>query len=291
METVTPPADLDLSHSGRRIGLRKSPRRATGCGSLLGAIAVSALAYVGACSKPTLVVGDYQCLESDADGGASSTDPITVPWETGFENGPCDYYKVGGFCYRFPPINFRLVDRPVHRGQYAAEITAVTRTDGGDQPQARCVRQGVLPVEAYYGAWYLVPKATTVLPTTAGDPGLWNLFHFGGGNTPTWDVSLVNGPTGDLNLHLYQFSPGTAQGDSPPIPIGRWFHVVLYLKRAKDTTGAVALYLDDEKVVEFTDLVTDSTDSDQWYVGNLASATDPPDCTVYLDDITIRSTL
>lgn len=253
-------------------------------------VAALALACLGAC-KPALVVGDYQCSDTGADGGPSSTDPIAVPWETGFENGPCDYYKVAGFCYRFPPLSFRLVDWPVHTGQYAAEITVVTRTDGGPQPQGRCVRQGVLPVEAYYGAWYLVPKATTVVKTSATDVGLWNLFHFGGGNTGLWDVSLVNGPNGELNLHLYDFLREEPRGDSPAIPIGRWFHVVLYLKRAKDTTGAVALYLDDQKVVELTDLVTDNTDSGQWYVGNLASATDPPDCTVYVDDITIRSTL
>ena len=197
------------------------------------------------------MVGDYQCLEGDADGGSSSTDPIAIPWETGFENGPCDYYKVGGYCYRFPPVSFRLVDWPVHTGRYAAEISVVTRTDGGEQPQARCVRQGELPVEAYYGAWYLVPKATAVVKTTATDLGLWNLFHFGSGNSGLWDVSLVNAPSGQLNLRLWGFLKGE-QGDSSAIPIGRWFHVVLYLKRAKDASGAVALYLNDEKVVEFT---------------------------------------
>jgi hypothetical protein len=247
-------------------------------------LAVAALCGLVAC-KQALVVGEYQCPSDSAEAGTlpGSTDPITVPWETGFEHGRCDYTQVGGFCYSFPPETFRVVDWPVHSGQYAAEITVVTGTDGGSEPQGRCVRQGVLPTEAYYGAWFLIPRAVT-------SSGLWNLLHFRSDSQPPglWDVSLTN----DLKLEL--FTSRFQNGDerfSPPVPIGRWFHVVVYLKRAKDASGAVALYLDDQKVVEFTNLITDDTDWGQWYVGNLASATDPPECTVYMDDITIRSTL
>jgi hypothetical protein len=258
-----------------------------------------------------MVVGEFKCAGDGADGGPTSSDPIALPWETSFENGFCDYTAVAGFCYRFPPINFRLVDQPVHSGKYAVEITVVTRTDGGDQPQGRCAREGVLPVEAYYGAWYLIPKTATVLPSPDGkERGLWNLFHIVRGTSWQWDVSLDNplpaadggtiadgghgGKSTDLLLLLYGRVPGsplTAWG--PAIPIGRWFHIVLYLKRAKDKTGAAALYLDGEKVAEMTNIVTDPSPADkaQWYVGNLAAAVDPPECTVYMDDVTIRSTL
>ena len=256
----------------------------------LGPLAVVALGFLGAC-KPTMVVGEFKCPESNPEGGspASSTDPISVPWDTGFENGFCDYAQVAGFCYSFPPIAFQVVATPVHSGQFAAEITVVTGTDAGNEPQGRCVRQGVLPGEAYYGAWFFIPRSAT-------NSGLWNLFHFQGGNADTssqhglWDVSATNSPTGELNLFLFSFLNNNV-GDSPPVPIGRWFHVVLYLKRAKDASGAVALYLDDQKVVEFTKLVTDDTDWGSWYAGNLASATQPPECTVYMDDVSIRSTL
>ncbi len=284
---TTPPADLAEKPS-------RAPARPDALSKrVLGAsLVVTALGAVVAC-KPAMVVGDYQCAGVGADGGATSTDPITVPWDTGFENGFCDYTKVAGWCYRWPPIAFRLVDHPVHSGQYAAEITVVTGTDGGDLPQGRCVRSGVLPAEAYYGAWYFLPKATT-------NKGLWNLIHFGSPDSTAqpsmWDVSLTNRTDG-LSLELWSpFLPSSDARFSPPVPIGRWFHVVLYLKRAKDSTGAVALYLGDDqlgdqKVAEFTNLVTDDADQVQWYVGNLASLTDPPECTVYLDDITIRPTL
>jgi hypothetical protein len=248
--------------------------------ALLGMTALYALTGC----RQAMVVGEYECLsEVTADGGApSSSDPIAVPWQTDFENGFCDYTAVAGACYRWPPVNFRLVDSPVHGGQYAAEITVVTGTDAGAQPQGRCYRQGKLPVEAYYGAWYLIPK-------TATNAGLWNLFHFQSDGTPSglWDVHLANRP-GGLSLELYSRFLNSDARYSPPIPLGRWFHIVLYLKRAKDKTGTVALYLDDQKAVEFTNLITDDSDWAQWYVGNLATDLTPPACTVYLDDITIR---
>ena len=283
METVTPQVELDQNSPDRRVRRRELPNRAFAV-----LIAAAAVVCFVAC-KQALVVGEYQCPKDDAAGGIppSDTDPITLPWETGFEEQFCDYQRVAGYCYSWPPVEFRVVRSPVHSGQYAAEITVTTGIE--EQPQGRCVRQGILPTEAYYGVWFYIPE-------TATNAGLWNLLHFQGGTADKaslhglWDVSLANGPTGALNLVLFSFQNGTI-GNSPPIPIGRWFHVVLYLKRAKDRSGAVALYLNEERVVEATNLVTDDSDWGQWYVGNLASDLQPPKSIVYLDDITIRSTL
>jgi hypothetical protein len=256
---------------------------------LRGTLAALSLCGLLAC-KPGLVVGEFTCPADSAEAGTlpGGTDPITIPWETGFENGPCDYKQVAGFCYSFPPVVFRVVDTPVHNGRYAAEISVVTGTDGGSEPQGRCVRQGGLPAEAYYGAWFLLPKPAT-------NTGLWNLFHFrsNGSNPGLWDVHLnsVDCTAGELCLELYSRFLSSTERFSPPVPIGRWFHVVLYLKRAKDASGAVALYLDEQKVLEFTNLITDDTDWGQWYVGSLASSLQPPEATVYVDDVSIRSTL
>jgi hypothetical protein len=264
--------------------LRTPFRGAAAMVPLRGTLVVLSLCGLVAC-KPALVVGEFTCPADGAEAGTlpSKTDPIAIPWETGFENGPCDYRQVTGFCYSFPPVVFRIVDQPVHSGQYAAEISVVTGTDGGEQPQGRCARQGGLPAEAYYGAWFLLPRPTTNL-------GLWNLFHFRSDSQPPglWDVSLTKDST--LELFSQRFQNGNALL-SPPVPIGSWFHVVLYLKRAKDTTGAVALYLDNQKLYELTNLITDDTDWGQWYVGSLASNLQPPEATVYVDDVSIHSTL
>jgi hypothetical protein len=246
------------------------------------------MSCLAACKQP-LVVGEYQCPMRTQEAGTALTGdgPISVPWATGFENQlDCDYKEVAGSCYAWPPGVYRVVSSPVHSGQFAAEFTVVTGTDAGDQPQGRCIRTGVFPAEAYYGAWYYLQDA----PTKAS---LWNLFHFSGGNDLhwLWDVSLVIGPTGAPNLHV-SGGVSSAHGDGPPVPVGSWFHIELYLKRAKDKTGEVALYQDGNRVVDLTNTVTDDTGTvrGQWYVGNLADSLQPPRSTVYVDDITIRAT-
>jgi hypothetical protein len=107
-----------------------------------------------------------------------------------------------------------------------------------------------------------------------------------------WDISLVNGADGELEVVRFDFLNGT--GRSPqaptPIPIGQWFHLEFYLKRAADTTGEVALYQDGELLVAAANLITDDTSWGQWYVGNFATGLPTSRSTVYVDDVTIRST-
>jgi hypothetical protein len=250
-------------------------------------VAIASLFYLGACKQP-LVVGEYKCpVRPLLDGGIALTgaEPITLPWSTGFENQlDCDYREVAGSCYGFPPGLFRVVASPVHSGQFAAEFTVLTGTDAGAIPQGRCMRTGVFPTEAYYGAWYYIQESAT-------NAGNWNLFHFQFGDKlhELWDVSLASGSTGALNLYVTGASQGTS---AKSVPIGKWFHIVFYWKRAKETSGEVALYQEEERVVDLTNIITDSTGTGQgqWYVGNLADALQPPRSTVYVDDITIRAT-
>jgi hypothetical protein len=290
-------AGLDENHSRARPRLCPPTWNAMALLLLGKALAIAAISCLGACKQP-LVVGEYKCPVSSPEAGSppSKFDPIPVPWSSGFEDQFCDYpgSEEPGWCYGFPPASFRIVSSPVHSGQFAAEFTILTGTDAGAQPQARCSRQGVLPAEAYYGAWYFIPE----LVTLATDKDYWNLFHFQGGNSDAtsihylWDVSLVNGTSGDLNLRVFDNLDSNKHPTSTKsVPIGKWFQIVFYWKRAKDTSGAVALYQDGEQVVDLAGLVTDDTDWGQWYVGNLATTLQPPRSTVYVDDVTIRSTL
>jgi hypothetical protein len=241
-----------------------------------------------AACQPVLHVGAWTCA-SDSDAAlASLNDPIGVPWSTGFEDQFCDYTQLAGYCYAEPKASYTTVTSPVHSGQFAAAFRVTTSDLSGHQ--TRCVRQGVLPSAAYYGAWYFVPARAT-------NAGLWNLWHFQGGNPSgpqhgLWDISLVNGTHGDLELALYDFLSNTTRhpAKATPIPIGTWFHVELFLKRAADATGEVAVYQDGEQLLDAANLITDDTNWGQWYVGNLASGVTPSDSTLYVDDVTIRST-
>ena len=212
------------------------------------------------------------------------TDPIAIPWQTGFENGFCDYVDVSGFCYAEGDASFEVVAVPAHTGVSAAGFS-VNSADAS--AHARCVRQGTLPTDAYYGAWFYVP-------TPADEAGLWNLFLFQGHNgealEPLWDVSIGTTDAGGQALFVFDHRGGEVlMGPAGvEIPIGAWFHIEFRLLRAADASGLVALYQDDRRLLQ-TRRPTDDTSWGQWYAGNLTNGRSPPDSTVYLDDVTIRA--
>jgi hypothetical protein len=193
--------------------------------------------------------------------------------------------------------SYELVTAPVHSGHFAVAFSIVGQKPSPDDPehdstQTRCVREGELPRDAVYGAWYYVPA----LPTAVG---YWNLMYFWGDDgtqmgKQLWDVSIKKMDDGQLSLFIFdQNPPNPSMPDAPatptvPIPIGEWFHIELHLRRAADTSGVVELFQDGDKVGEFTDRVTDDTQFGRWYVGNLSpDGLSPPESTLYVDDVTI----
>jgi len=237
-------------------------------------------------------MGARVCPQSPQEFDAATEDfdaSIEMPWSTGFENGFCDYALPVGYCYALAGGSYSLVTSPVHSGHYAAAFTA--NGDAGDSPQARCVEQGMFPAAAYYGAWYFIPVSEDV------GTGNWNLWHFQGavyGQSIhfVWDVSLANQSDGGLQVYFLNSlaDASTPASAIPSIPIGRWFHLEMYFKRAKDDGGVISIWQDEQLALQLTGLVTDDTDWGQWYVGNFAKGFSPPSSTIYVDDVTIDST-
>jgi hypothetical protein len=254
--------------------------------------------FTSAC-EPDLVVGSWKCAttpdpagphDAGVDGGVLPlTDPVAVPWSTSFEDGFCGYAKARGFCYTNPDASSEITSALAHTGHHSVKFS-VTAESGKDGLQARCVREGTLPTDAYYGAWYYVPA----LATNSGD---WNLIHFQTGDQSSlhglWDVSLGNASDGGLYLYLFDFLRGSQRRPATltEIPIGAWFHVEFRLVRANDTSGEVALYQDGTLLLDVPGVATDDGQIGQVYVGNLADSITPPASTVYVDDVSISTTL
>ncbi|HET7539851.1 MAG TPA: heparin lyase I family protein [Polyangiaceae bacterium] len=258
-----------------------------GSGGVAGVAGVGGVAGEGGEKSEAGEAGEAGACPDTGVAKPAESDPVDVPWSTGFENDFCDYVYAGGFC--FGGGTHRIVTSPVHSGRYAAEFT-VQSTDNANN-QARCVRQGTLPTEAYYGAWYYVPA----LATLNNNNSLWNLLHFQGGDTAVdglWDVTLVNTADGNLQLLVYDFVNSTVRKPTNPpvIPIGSWFHIQFYLKRASDATGTIRLYQDGKLLLEKTNLITDTSSWAQWYVGNIAKDLTPSESTLYVDDVSIGPT-
>jgi len=258
--------------------------------------AVSAL--VAGC-EPEAVVGSWTCAEAPAPPDAGTTDAgttdagtsadlvVTVPWSTGFEDGFCGYAAVDGFCYANVSASYGLVQTPVRSGKFAVAFTVDSAVPDLQGLQARCVRQGTLPAAAEYSAWYLIPE-------THANGDNWNLFHFEGddgvdGQHGLWDVSLVNDASDNLVLSMFDFLAGVALINSaaPPVPIGSWFHIRMFFRRAADATGEVIVYQDGVVAYRRSGVITDDTDRGEWWVGSLANALSPSQATLYVDDIAI----
>jgi len=244
-----------------------------------------------AACQPELTVGERSNCPADSaePPPPAMTDPIAMPWSTGFEDEFCGYTNVTGFCYINAQASYDIVATPVHTGRYAAAFSVDTSNDKPNQ--TRCVRQGILPKSAVYGAWYFVPE----LADTNGKT--WNLFHFQGGDVPAprldtmWDVGFINDDNGDLELVVFDGDSKMYRADDGiPVPIGQWFHIEMLLKRATDASGEVALYQDGTQLIDITGMPTDDDPAfTQWYVGSWSDGLTPPTSTLYVDDVSIRA--
>ncbi len=152
----------------------------------------------------------------------------------------------------------------------------------------RCVREGVLPADAIYGAWFWIPEKIEPLAN-------WNLMHFQDSEPGTpfqyrWDVSLGISDDGDLSLHVLEFP--TREKFTPTVattvPIGAWFHVEFRWLRADAPDGRVTLFQDGVPILDVTDIDASGFDFGQWHVGNLADDLEPANSTLYVDDVGIR---
>jgi len=239
--------------------------------------------------EPELVIGAWPCAGSAYGGAANASppvtpsDPVPLPWSSGFEDGFCGF-TTEGFCYTNPEASYEVVRDPVHSGTFAAAFH-VAGDPTRDGLQARCAQQGVLPRSAYYGAWFYVPHAIT-----ASDN--WNLFHFDGESAQVehglWDVSLL--AEGDqLQVYVFDFMRGVTYSGLEVVPVGSWFHLEVLLVRASDASGRFELYVDGALVLSLVDVVTDDSEIGQWYVGNLAALLTPAPGTLYVDDVTIAA--
>lgn len=279
--------------------------RSRGFGASVGTrafVVLAALLGLVSCdSRP--VIATFRCPESPdgeaaalaggaaAGTGQASERTLPIPWSTGFENGWCDFADGRGDFVESGSGEKALVTKPVHSGAFAASFSTTATGVGG---QSRVIRAGLLPAEAYYGAWYYIPSVAT-------NTGLWNLIHFQNdnpsGDVGLWDVSVVTTDDGNLRLEVYcpllRAYPDKvpSQVNHPPVPIGSWFHIEIFWKRAMDDTGVVRVYQDGEAIFQLADVVSDtSVNNIQWYVGNLADSLVPKESTVYVDDITIQAT-
>ncbi|HVV52771.1 MAG TPA: heparin lyase I family protein [Polyangia bacterium] len=174
-----------------------------------------------------------------------------------------------------------------HTGRYAGKAT-VMPSSGMDSINY-FYRLQPSPTEAYYAAWFYVPPTFTV--------GSWlSIIHFRGSHTgdganvfPTWDINLYSQPDGSLTAQLYNYVTlvDLQQPNPVAVPVGRWVHFEVFLRKAAAPTGELKVWQDDVPILDAQGVVTAETDWTEWSVGGSSDDITPATGLVYVDDATI----
>ena len=224
-------------------------------------------------------------------GGAGATGPLL--WTATFEPGDLSEWLQGGDG-GYAAVN--VTPKPsvttefAHTGRYSGKAVLMSSSQ---QSFEYFYREAPSPPEAYYSAWFYIP-ASYVVKT-------WlSIMHFQGSPTndgrnafPTWDINLNPQQDGSLTAQLYNFvtMKPLLQTQGVPVPIGKWVHFELLLKKAITATGGVAVWQDGTAILKVEDVATVyQSDWTEFMVGGSADAITPSMGAVYVDDAAISLT-
>ena len=192
-----------------------------------------------------------------------------------------------GAAQAFPdPANvIEVSTERVRHGADAAKLTI--DAPSGSQGSAALSRFGVLPVQAYYSAWYYLPRTVTV-------GNYWVIFKFRQQDQSTmdefYDLDLVNLQTGEMSLQLYDHRRQAVVDldmKDPVVPVGQWFQIEAFYRNAQDTTGRVTFWLDGRPIVDIANQAMAPTPWVEWDACSIGENLNPGTAVLYVDDCAV----
>jgi hypothetical protein len=185
-----------------------------------------------------------------------------------------------------------------HSGRYSMAMTIDTSQGDAGCRQAR-TQESKSGRPYYYGAWLYIPTYTRAT-------NYWNIVQFkskrtgASGSDPFWVVDLMPRSTGALALRLRWkgMVAGPFAGDGTArrtwshglmdVPVGRWFHVEIYLRQSGAYDGRITVWQDGVQLWDLDAVKTRYDDGDmRWTVNNYSDGLAPSPATLYVDDATI----
>jgi hypothetical protein len=230
-------------------------------------------------------------------GGAACGGPIDLGsdllWTATFEGQSLDEWSLppaGGSNVNPATGSLTVEDVRAHRGRFAAQLTVNAPADGM-QKNTELMRSGLLPEEAYYSAWYYLPRSVAV-------NGFWVIFKLRlrrAVDDPTtedelYDLDLSGQPSGEMALFLYDHRAAVAvplDVPAPAVPIDRWFQIEAFYRNAQDDTGRVTYWLDGQAIVDVRGKPMAPNAWVGWEAASIAKDLTPSDAVVYVDDCAI----
>ena len=213
-----------------------------------------------------------------------------VLWSSTFEVGDLSEWSKdghGGAFFDNATAGPSATSEVAHRGRFAGMAT-VTTMPGTTSISYLFRNQPSVP-EAYYSAWFYIPTSFAVKT--------WlSLIHFNGSRSgdgsdlsALWDLNLYPRLDGSLVAHLYDYVAQTnlEQTVPAPVPVARWVHFEVFIRKAADATGDIAVWQDGVSILDNRNVVTAANDWLQWDVGGSSDDVTPPRAVVYVDDAAI----
>jgi hypothetical protein len=174
-----------------------------------------------------------------------------VIWHADHESGDTSEWEATSMFGGSSTMNATVTDEQAHSGDYSLALVA---------PGTEAFGAGFdfnTEAEAYFSAWFYVPAAYAGVAE-------WSFLGFasrGEGCTGPEstcagvDVRMRSLPTGELLLYLFNSEPDVLQPplSDPPtyLPIGRWFQLEVFYRRATEHSGRFHLWLDGAPIFRF----------------------------------------
>ena len=176
-----------------------------------------------------------------------------------------------------------------HTGRYAARLyqpNTARMSDVGVRLFRWCESQQQTAL--YYSAWYYIPQRVTV-------NGWWHIMQWksNGSHNAKFVVAVGNRPDGQMYLSLgrgQDSGGGVWSQNIKNVPVGQWFHVEAYYKKAADNTGQVTLWQDGVQLVNVPGVQTANSSDLGWAVISYGTGLNPSNNTMYVDDAVISTT-
>ena len=196
----------------------------------------------------------------------------------------------GGNAQAFPATNtIEVSSERAHHGAFAAKLTIDAGPDG-TQENAGLSLAGGLPTEAYYSAWYYLPRSVNV-------GNFWVIFKFQMENQATgnqlYDLDLTNLPSGEMTLRLYDHRVGAdvpLDVTDPVVPVGQWFQVEAFYRNAQDATGRITTWLDGRQIVDIAGQAMAPTSWVEWDAVSVGENLTPSAAVLFIDDCAVSRT-
>ncbi|HEY0466500.1 MAG TPA: hypothetical protein VGC79_19965, partial [Polyangiaceae bacterium] len=172
-----------------------------------------------------------------------------------------------------------------HSGRYSLKLTNLAMSDSEGPGTYRELQS---PPDAYYSAWYYLPR----LYQTNSQ---WTIQKFRSrlDSDPTaishgHDLNLRTLPGGQVVLYVFSHDPEYLQAPlaDPPafVPVETWFQIEVFYRPRTDETGRIAIWLNDRLVYDLKDRRTTGSDDVLWNPCNIGDDIQPSPPILYLDD-------